>query len=65
MREYKLTRNFIDNKGVIVDKLNFESFEDATKEAGKWIKSDENLRSVVVENGEYKLTYERPQAIKP
>lgn len=58
MKQFKLTRKFNDDR-ITIDKLNFETFQDALNKAGKWMKSDNELESVVIENGEFVATYER------
>lgn len=63
MNEYKLTRTFND-KRTTTEKIEFQSFDDAVEEAGKWLKSEPDLESVEVENGEFKTTYTRPDGCK-
>lgn len=55
----QLKRTFKDGS-IKTDTLPFAEFKDATEHARKWITADDNIQSVVVQNGEFKLTYERP-----
>ena len=59
MKEYKLTR-FNTDKSIDVDKLKFETFEQAVGKARRWLKDDDKIHAVRVDNGDYKATVSRP-----
>ena len=59
MKEYEIERCYLDGRGNKIDKVNLYDFGGAVKWAKSRLKSDRDLHSVEIRNGDHKVTIER------